>query len=138
MVHALEEVHRVLRPNGVLIDLRPALRRRRVGVYDGSQVQWLGRTHEQFDEDRAANRAVAEVLRAGLFRRKSLTSFDLDRVMQTAEDFEDWLADFVGEEQALLHERLMRRLKKALREGGRKHIIIRGPLRLAVLLKQAE
>ena len=138
MVHALEEVHRVLKPNGVMIDLRPALRQRRVGVLDGGEIQWLGRTHEQFDEDRAANCAMAEVLRAGLFRRKSLTAFDLDRVMRTAGDFEDWLANFVGEEQLPVHEKLIRRIKEALSEGGTKHIIIRGPLRLAVLVRRGE
>lgn len=138
MVHALDETHRILRPNGILVDLRPAMRHRRVGVGEGSEVRWLGWTHETFDEDRAANRAVAEVLQRRLFRRTSLIHFDLDRVMESVEDFETWLADFGADAEAPLHARLVAKLKIALREEGEDRITIRGPLRLAVLKKLAD
>ncbi len=138
MVHALKKTHRVLKANGLLIDLRPAIRHRRVGVGEGSEVRWLGWTHERFDEDRAANRAVAEVLQRGLFRRTSLIHFDLDRVMESAEDFETWLADFGGAAEAPLHARLISRLRTAVREEGEDCITVRGPLRLAVLQRLAD
>ena len=66
MVHALREAHRVIKPNGILIDLRPALVHRRVGIERAGRFRQLGRMYESLDDDREANRSVAYVLRAGL------------------------------------------------------------------------
>jgi hypothetical protein len=74
MVDALREVHRILAPRGILVDARPdsrvlayAERRRehgfqRFGVVRTSKVELAN--------DRASDRAVAQVVRARLFRRK--------------------------------------------------------------------
>src|SRR4030095_9300804 len=95
MVHALQEAHRVLKPSGSLIDLRPAPKHRRVGLEtaDGGW-QLVGVMREKFDDDRAANRAVAQVVRKGLFRRTTSVEFDLARVMDTPDDFREWLDGF--------------------------------------------
>jgi len=91
MVHALHEAHRVLKPHGTLIDLRPAPKHRRVGLSDGRHWQLVGVMREKFVDDIAANRAVARVLREGLYQRESQIDFDLDRVMDTIADFRVWL-----------------------------------------------
>ena len=79
MVDALVEVHRVLAPGGTLVDARPdsrvpayAERRRprgfqRFGVVKTSRLELAN--------DRAADRAVARVVREGLFMRRRGSRF---------------------------------------------------------------
>ncbi|OLC49569.1 MAG: hypothetical protein AUH80_01010 [Chloroflexi bacterium 13_1_40CM_4_65_16] len=74
MVHALREVHRVLAPGGVLIDARPDSRVlayaerqkargfQRFGVVNTSSAELVN--------DRASDRAIARVVREGLFKRR--------------------------------------------------------------------
>jgi hypothetical protein len=136
MVHALKETRRVLKPGGILIDLRPALKHRRAGLGGGASVKWVGVMHEDFDDDRAANRAVAQVLREGLFHRESKTQFDLDRVMDSLDDFRAWLDDFGSLKILPSHEWLYRRLERAQEKAGTPaQITVRGPLTLGVLRK---
>ena len=79
MVYALREVHRVLAPAGVLIDARPdsrvpayAERRKprgfqRFGVVKTSRLELAN--------DRASDRAIARVVREGLFKRRDRGRF---------------------------------------------------------------
>lgn len=73
MVDALGEIHRVLAPGGTLVDARPdsrvpayAERRKargfqRFGIVNTSRLELAN--------DRASDRAIAQVVRQGLFRR---------------------------------------------------------------------
>ncbi len=138
MVHALQESHRVLKPNGILIDLRPAPRHRRVGLGTGRRWQLVGVMREQLDDDLAADRAVAQVLRAGLFRREMRFEFELDRVMDTMEDFRAWLDEFVQDGKMLSHEWLVQRVERARAQHRASiKIVVRGPMRMQVLRKRA-
>jgi len=134
MVHALHEAHRVLKPSGVLIDLRPAPKHRQAGLGVGADFQSLGVMREDFTDDRAANSAVAHVLRERLFRRAFRLEFDLDRVMDSLDDFREWLDDFGSPEMAPSHEWLFKRLERAVQRAGPGYrITVRGPLILGVL-----
>ena len=136
MVHALREVHRVLKPNGILIDLRPAAKHRRVGLGMGKHWQPVGVMREGFDDDWAANRAVREVLRLRLFRREAHSEFELDRVMDSMEDFRIWLDEFVQQGNLPSHEWLVQRLERQQKKQGRNtKITVRGPLTLGVMTK---
>lgn len=138
MVHALREAHRVLNPNGILIDLRPAAVHRRVGIAHHSRYQQLGTMREPLDDDRAANRAIAHVLRAGLFQAEWRTQFDCRRVMDSLDDFRIFLDEFVTLSDLPLppHDWLIQRVQRALNAArGQKKIVVRGPLVMRVLRK---
>ena len=94
MVHALRDAQRVLKPNGILIDLRPTASHRRAGLGEGKGWKQVGVMREKSDDDLAADRAVKQVILEGLFQEESRTEFDLDRVMDTLQDFRAWLDDF--------------------------------------------
>ena len=135
MVHALREAHRVLKPNGILLDLRPAATHRRAGLGEGKDWQLVGVMRENFGDDLAADRAVSQVVSTGLFHREAHYDFDVDRVMDTLHDFRAWLDDF-SVDKLPSHEWLYKRVERALakRRTGTK-VVVRGLLRLIVLRK---
>ena len=137
MVHALHEVWRVLRPDGLLIDLRPAAVHRRVGVLQAERYRPVGVMRETFDDDRAADRAVTEVEREGLFKAERRAVFACNRTMDSLDEFQKWLADFVKLGKQPSHDWLVRRVKRALDvTGGKARVVVSGPLVLRVLRKQ--
>jgi hypothetical protein len=94
MVHALSEAHRVLVRSGLLIDLRPRTAYRRVGITCDGRFQPLGFVHRNINDVRAANRAVAHVVRAGLFKIEARIRFNCNRVMDTPDEFQAWWDEF--------------------------------------------
>jgi hypothetical protein len=136
MVHALHEAHRVLKPNGLLLDLRPGPKHRRVGIVRGRRWREVGAMREKFDDDRAANAAVAHVLREGLFRRQEKRQVDLRRSMDTLKDFRAWIDEFVQLADLPSHDWLIERVKHALiQERGKAKITVQGPLQMWVMRK---
>ncbi len=139
MVHALVEARRVLKPDGVLIDLRPAAVHRRLGLGEGSHWQTVGPLHEVLDDDRAANAAIAQVLRDGYFRSERRTAFLLDRVMDTLDDVREWLGDFDTRRELPTHEPLLQRLERRMAQRKKPaKISVRGRMTLGVLRKTAK
>ncbi len=134
MVHALREAHRVLRTGGIVVDLRPAAKHRRVGLGKGSGWRLAGVMRESFDKDRAADRAVSQVVRADLFRRGATVEFPVDREMDTIGDFLGWLKDFGGRRPMSSHVWLIDRLQRKLVTKDAS-IVVRGTLKLQVLYK---
>lgn len=136
MVHALRELHRVLKPGGLLIDLRPAKEHRRVGIRRGRKWRELGALSETFEDDEASDYAIARVLEEGLFRRDQQTRFDCAREMDTLEDFGDWLEEFRSSkpEWRNLGEDIAIQLRNEMRPGHK--IVVWGPLTLGVLRKE--
>jgi hypothetical protein len=74
MVDALREIHRVLAPRGILVDARPdsgipayAERRKPKGYQRFGVVRT---SRPELANDRASDRAIARVVRAGLFKRR--------------------------------------------------------------------
>ena len=134
MVHALRETHRVLKTDGLLLDLRPGPVHRRIGIEVDGQYEQLAIMGEQLLDDYAANRAVAEVIQEGLFKPVSRTQFNCNRTM-ALRDFASWLADF-ADDRAAPQERLLQTITRAYKSRGkRKKIVVKGPLVLKVLRK---
>lgn len=105
MVHALDEVRRVLAPDGILIDLRPLADNWRVEVVSLREVKRTGRVEDlpvQTNGDVAANAAIQEVERRGWFKREQDELFPFFYSWDTPSEMEefvddDW-SDFVGME----------------------------------------
>ena len=133
MVHALHKAQRVLQPDGILFDLRPAPVHRRVGIQSAAGVQEIGVMREDLTDDYAANRAVKQVLREGLFKSEKFTQFNCNRVMDRLQEFQTWLLDFTtfGRERSSAHDWLSERVERAYRAiPGKKKIIVHSPLML--------
>jgi len=136
MVHALLEAHRVLKTDGLMLDLRPAAVHRRVGITEDADYSLLWRMRETFEDDHAADRAVEQVTRDGYFRAGRRTRFPCFRVMDTIGEFREWLLDFVTRNEHESHYWLVERLEKKLAESpARTKIVVSAPLVMRVLRK---
>ena len=133
MVHALREAHRILKPNGLLFDLRPGLKHRRVGLSRAGRWHPVGTMRENFSDDRAANAAVALILREGLFERERKMQLDLKRYLDTLKELREWLDEY---SKLGRHDWLVKRVQRALlNESGETKIVVRGPLEINVMRK---
>jgi len=103
MVHALSEIHRVLVPDGILIDLRPIADRWAIEVFSARETQETGHVTDLslgLEDDEAANRAMRDAESKGWFTRENETFFPLHYVWDTASDMEQWIdkewENFIG------------------------------------------
>src|SRR5215510_1975351 len=131
MVHALHEAQHVLRPNGILFDLRPAPVHGRVSIQSDAGVQEIGAMREDLTDDYFANRAVKQVLRDGLFKSEQFTQFNCNRVMDSFKEFHAWITDFVDRNRIPSQDWLLTRVERTYQAtAGKKKIIVHAPLML--------
>jgi hypothetical protein len=94
MVHALDEIRRVLVKDGVLIDLRPLGDQWRVEVFSARETRQTGRMTDLpagLDDDNAANQAMSEGERRGWFLREKEEIFPIHYLWDTAREMEEWI-----------------------------------------------
>ncbi len=94
MVHALNEIHHVLAPNGILIDLRPLLDRWPLEVVSTTDRQKAGRAvdlAEPLTDDQAANQAVSEIEKNGWFIREQEAIFPFNYYWDTPKEMREYL-----------------------------------------------
>ena len=103
MVHALEELHRLLRPAGTLIEIHPALEFPFLEVSSNGEVSFSeedpGFDYE--DDSRHAEEAVAVVVGRGVFALDESSRFELRTHASSMEELHDhWaLADAYDQDQ---------------------------------------
>jgi hypothetical protein len=102
MVHALEEIRRVLQPAGTLIDLRPLAGRWPVDVVSRRETRRGGQVsdlQQGLEDDAAANRAMAKAAEDRWFVREREQFFPLhyywDSPKEMQEYVEEQWADFI-------------------------------------------
>lgn len=96
MVHALSEIHRVLVPEGILIDLRPLGDQWQIEVASENDVKETGRVMdlpEQVKGDQAANAAMKDVEGRGWFARDQEELFPFFYSWDTPSEMEEFIAD---------------------------------------------
>jgi hypothetical protein len=136
MVHALKEAHRVLKPNGLLIDLRPAPAHRRLGLGEGRRWRETGPLHEVLDDDFAADAAVEKMIRNGYLGVERRARFQLDRVMDSMDEARDFMEDFDQRRDIPSHAALLDELEQQRAQLAKPdRITVRGPMKLVVLRK---
>ena len=106
MVHALDEIRRVLVPGGILIDIRPLMDRWQVEVTSMREVRETGRVRDfaiGLADDEAANSAIAHASENGWFSRDKQEFFSYSYSWDTPTEMEEWVdtewEDFVALEE---------------------------------------
>jgi hypothetical protein len=93
MVHALNEIRRVLTRGGYLIDLRPFIAKPPIAIISGDKIipaGYVDDSHE-FPDYLAANDAVAYMTANRLFSQEQSDSFDLYTYWDTITEFKTYM-----------------------------------------------
>ena len=96
MVHALSEIHRTLKPNGVLLDLRPLEDSWSVEVVSAAGWQASGRLSDMpigVADDAAANEAMREVESRGWFIQKKMEEFPFFYYWDTPSEMKEFMEE---------------------------------------------
>jgi hypothetical protein len=95
MVHALEESWRVLRPNGVMIDVRPVSSYPPVEIVSGTESQLAGHIDDTKDraDDIATDEALDQVLQRGLFEQQKAEQFSFSLYWNSVDDMQTYAKD---------------------------------------------
>ena len=146
MVHALTQIHRAIRPGGIVADLRPdrfAVPRqprpqlpRICWASDGRErlQGTLDKAPENLQRHRAATRAVKRVVQRGLYRLEGTATFQFRYHFQTLGVFE-WRLRTVWKD-SFLRPSLHRRLQALQQRSRTGHIVVIEPVRLSILRKR--
>ena len=137
MVHTLHDIHRVLTPDGLLLDLRPSIKNRVVLVDLPSATLNVG----EFDssattaDKQAAHDAMAEAVADGLFVQKHLETFDMTIAFDTVDDLRAY-ADSLR--RSILPEDVLTQVETLTtdEDPDTYAIRIRRPMHLALYQKQ--
>ena len=78
MVHALESIHRLLKPSGALIDIHPVAESSPLEIHQGATIDQVGylSVPQWCLDSRQADDALADVARRGLFTLERSSKFD--------------------------------------------------------------
>ena len=79
MVHALEEIHRLLKPNGTLIDIHPVSEPSSIEIRQAGKVDLVGllSVRQWCFEFEQADIALAQIIQRGMFTVERNAVFDL-------------------------------------------------------------
>ncbi len=96
MVHALNEILRVLAPDGILIDLRPLLDQWPLEVESAGRRREAGRVidlTEPLTDDLAATQAVEEIAKRGWFIREQEDIFPFFYYWDTPDEMQAYISE---------------------------------------------
>ncbi len=102
-MHALGEIHRVLIPGGILIDLRPIADNWTIEVFSARETRETGHVTDLplgLEDDEVANQAMRDAESKGWLTREDETFFPLHYIWDTASEMEHWIdeewTNFIG------------------------------------------
>ena len=110
MVHALEEIHRLLIPNGTLIDIHPVLKAPLIEVFQHGRVLSAEPNPEYTGEDyRQAEMALTQVIQRRLFVLERSEEFDFLVYGSSFAELRDYVAEANAYEETSNDEEAVRR-----------------------------
>jgi len=93
MVHALEEIQHLLKPDGCLIDIHPVPKSSLINVYQGSRALFAESYPPSDGEDvRQAEAALAQVVQRRLFVIERSGEFDLTTFASSVAELREFFA----------------------------------------------
>jgi SAM-dependent methyltransferase len=105
MVHALEEIYRLLKPGGDLIDIHPVPEGYLIKAFQGERILFAERKRETCSEDvLQAENAIAEIVNRDLFTIEKTAEFDFLIYASSVPELRDHLAELDAFEDAPLDE----------------------------------
>ena len=78
MVHALEEIHHLLKPSGFLIDIHPVAEHSSVEIHQYGKIDLVGhlKVHQWCIDFQEADNALTEIIQRGIFTVEQKGNFD--------------------------------------------------------------
>jgi ubiquinone/menaquinone biosynthesis C-methylase UbiE len=129
MVHALEEIHRLLKPSGALIDIHPVAEPSPIEIHQSGKIDLVGylSVRQWCIDFQQADNALTEIVQRGLFAVEqervfdSLTYYASAAEMRTSlkESIDKFARDAQSAGEAVLHaEMLAARAEELMRSAG--------------------
>lgn len=131
-MHVLRQIHKALRPAGVLVDIHPQPEGLRIKIESADRSIPIG-TIDGNDDSRSirqARRRLAAVQREGLFCLEGRRIFDLRSYHESVEAWMEYDRDHGY--TSVIPPELLRRTRQALRSEGGKIVLIE-PVRASAL-----
>lgn len=134
MVHALEKIHWLLKPDGRLIDIHPSGQPPPIMVRVGAErflAGWL-KEEDDYIEYAQADGALGQVVRQGLFVLERRETFAFTTCADTLSDLRHYLAKTW--QKAIIEDNVARRIDELMSNIERdKEIIVREVIKIARL-----
>lgn len=132
MVHALEEIHRLVKRDGRLIDIHPVPDASLVKVLRRGSVLFSEPVPDHDEEDyRHADAAIAQVVRRGLFAVEHRAEFDFLTHASSIAELREYLEESNAYEEtvkdkgrAAREAELARRVEEIMRAAGRRTKVV--------------
>jgi len=131
-VHALNRIHKSLKPDGLLLDLQPQPKNSRVEIWQDGRIHRLGEIDQREDhlEIEAAMEHLLSFEQVGLFAAERQAFFEL---LEHHPSVESWQEKWAEEGYRLIAEpELLDSAHQLLRAAGGE-LVIREPVRAALL-----
>ena len=122
MVDALSEARRVLKPGGRLIDMRPAMRNRRVELELDGATLFIGEidSSSSFPDHVAANDALDQALANGALRLEHSAAFPYRSDLDTLADLREFQR---GLRRSLMPESIFERIEALTADASAEALI---------------
>ena len=117
MVHALQQVHSILQPNGVLINVYDLPTPQMIEVRLLENVERVGflTDSENYEPTIAAFNALAQVVADGYFNLEEQQDFSFNIYADYLKELQDWLAEWWS--TAIIPTRSLQRIEELMQDA---------------------